>query len=181
MPFQYIKALHIIFVVCWFAGLFYMPRLFIYFVEAETEEPLIKSALQKQFVLMQKRLWYGITWPAMIGTYIFGFWMIYQTPAYLQQPWMMLKLVFILALTIYHLQCGIIRKQLSNGIINFSSFKLRLFNEIATVILVAVVFIVVLKDTLNWLYGILGLAIFIAVLMLAINIYKKLRKKAGKK
>jgi putative membrane protein len=58
--------------------------------------------------------------------------------------------------------------------------ELRLFNEIATVILVAVVFIVVLKDTLNWLYGILGLAIFIAVLMLAINIYKKLRKKVGK-
>jgi len=125
-------------------------------------------------------LWFGITWPAMIGTYIFGFGMIYQIPAYLQQPWMMLKLVFILALTIYHLKCGIIRKQLANGIINFSSFKLRLFNEIATVILVAVVFIVVLKDTLNWLYGILGLAIFIAVLLLAINIYKKLRKKVGK-
>ena len=83
MSILYIKALHIIFVVCWFAGLFYIPRLFIYFAEAENETILIKDALQKQFVIMQKRLWFGITWPAMILTYIFGFWMIYQIPSYL--------------------------------------------------------------------------------------------------
>jgi protoporphyrinogen IX oxidase len=177
MDFQYIKALHIIFVVCWFAGLFYMPRLFIYFVEARNNDALIAEALQKQFLIMQKRLWYGITWPSMIATYIFGFWMIFLNPNYLQQPWMMLKLAFIFGLTLYHLQCGLIRKQQQAGIIKYSSFLLRVFNEIATVILVAVVFIVVLKDTLNWLYGLLGLAIFIALLMIAINVYRKLRKK----
>jgi putative membrane protein len=177
MSLLYIKALHIIFVVCWFAGLFYIPRLFIYFAEAENETILIKDALQKQFVIMQKRLWFGITWPAMILTYIFGFWMIYQIPSYLEQPWMIIKLIFILLLTLYHFQCGNIRKQQQNGIVKYNSFKLRVFNEIATVILVAVVFLVVLKDTLNWLYGVFGLALTIIVLLIAINVYKKLRKK----
>ena len=177
MDFQYIKALHIIFVVCWFAGLFYMPRLFIYFVEAETETQLIKIALQKQFKLMQKRLWFGITWPSMIGTFIFGFAMIYMVPSYLNQPWMLLKLLFILVLSIYHFVCGSIRKQQSNDVIKYTSFKLRVFNEIATIILVSVVFIVVLKDTLNWLYGLFGLLVFIALLVFAINIYKKMRVK----
>lgn len=177
MPYEYVKSLHIIFVVCWFAGLFYIPRLFIYFVEADEREPAAKEALQSQFKIMQKRLWYGITWPAMVGTYVFGFWMIYLVPAYLQQPWMLIKLVFIFFLTVYHLQCGLIRKQQAEGIIKYSSFKLRIFNEIATVILVSVVFIVVLKSTLDWLYGVLGLVIFIAALMMAITIYKKLRIK----
>jgi putative membrane protein len=151
--------------------------LFIYFVEADEREPAAKEALQSQFKIMQKRLWYGITWPAMVGTYVFGFWMIYLVPAYLQQPWMLIKLVFIFFLTVYHLQCGLIRKQQAEGIIKYSSFKLRIFNEIATVILVSVVFIVVLKSTLDWLYGVLGLVIFIAALMMAITIYKKLRIK----
>jgi putative membrane protein len=177
MPYEYVKSLHIIFVVCWFAGLFYIPRLFIYFVEAEEREPLVREALQSQFKIMQKRLWFGITWPALVGTYVFGFWMIYLVPAYLQQPWMLIKLVFIFFLTVYHLQCGHIRKQQAAGIIKISTFKLRIFNEIATVILVSVVFIVVLKSTLDWLYGVLGLVIFIAALLMAIAIYKKLRIK----
>lgn len=177
MSYEYVKALHIIFVVCWFAGLFYIPRLFIYFVEAQEREPVVREALQSQFKIMQKRLWYGITWPAMVGTYIFGFWMIYLIPAYLQQPWMMIKLVFIFLLTLYHLQCGAIRKQQAENIIKFSSMKLRIFNEAATVILVSVVFIVILKSTLDWLYGVLGLLIFIIALMVAITLYKKLRIK----
>lgn len=177
MNILYIKALHIIFVVCWFAGLFYLPRLFIYFAEAETQELKIKEALQKQFLLMQKRLWYGITWPAMILTFIFGFWMIYLIPSYLEQPWMLLKLAFIALLAMYHLFCGVIRKQQENGIIKYNSLKLRMFNEIATVLLVAIVFVVVLKDTFNWIYGILGLVSLIIVLTFAIKIYKKLRQK----
>lgn len=177
MNILYIKALHIIFVVCWFAGLFYLPRLFIYFAEAETQEEKIKVALQKQFLLMQKRLWYGITWPAMILTFIFGFWMIYLIPSYLEQPWMLLKLGFIALLTMYHLFCGVIRKQQENGIVKYNSSKLRMFNEVATVLLFAIVFVVVLKDTFNWIYGILGLLALIVVLTIAIKIYKKLRQK----
>jgi putative membrane protein len=78
---------------------------------------------------------------------------------------------------LYHLQCGAIRKQQAENIIKFSSMKLRIFNEAATVILVSVVFIVILKSTLDWLYGVLGLLIFIIALMVAITLYKKLRIK----
>ena len=75
MEFGYIKALHIIFVVTWFAGLFYIVRLFIYFVEADKEGGDVKAILQKQYKLMSKRLWYGITWPSAILTAVFASWL----------------------------------------------------------------------------------------------------------
>ena len=73
MNFLYIKALHIIFVVCWFAALFYIVRLFIYCTDAQKTDDVSKPILTKQLLLMQTKLWYIIGWPAMIGTFIFGF------------------------------------------------------------------------------------------------------------
>jgi len=177
MDYNYIKSLHIIFVVCWFAVMFYLPRLFIYFVEANEEEIVAKNVLQKQFLIMQKRLLFGIAWPAAIGTYVFGFWMIYENPLFLQQGWMMVKLCFVFFLTLYHLQCNLIYNQYKNGVIKLSSFKLRLFNEAATIILVAVVFIVELQHALNWIYAVFGLILFAVLLTLAIRLYRKLRIK----
>ncbi len=177
MDFQYIKSLHIIFVVTWFAGLFYIVRLFVYYAEAESKLEPEKSILQKQFLLMQKRLWFGITWPSAILTYIFGFWMVYVNTAFLVQPWFMLKLAFVFALSLYHLQCGLIHSQHKKGIVKHSPLKLRIWNEVATLILVSVVFIVELQNTLNWLWGLLGLVIFSALLMIAISVYRKLRNK----
>ena len=72
MNYLVVKSLHIISVVTWFAGLFYMPRLFVYFAEAETKSEVEKTILQNQFKIMQKRLWYGITWPSSIVVLIFG-------------------------------------------------------------------------------------------------------------
>ena len=172
----YLKALHIIFVVTWFAGLFYIVRLFIYHTEAEKCNEVEKEILQRQYKIMEKRLWYGITWPSMILTYVFGIWMIYEKYEWHLPPWLVLKLVFVFGLTLYHLQCGVMFKQLQNDIIKYSSLKLRIWNEVATLFLVSIVFIVVLMDTMSFVWGLLGLMLFAGMLFLAINIYKKSRE-----
>ena len=92
MDFLYVKALHIIFVVTWFAGLFYIIRLFIYHIEAEKKLDPAKEILQTQYKLMSKRLWYIITWPSAILASFFAFWMLYQSPYYLSEPWMHVNL-----------------------------------------------------------------------------------------
>lgn len=177
MNLLYVKALHIIFVVCWFAGLFYMVRLFIYTHEAFQKEEPAKSILTTQLLTMQKKLWFIITWPSLVGTYIFGWWMIGSNVTYyLSQPWMWLKLIFVGMLTLYHLQCQVIYKQQKRGVYKNSSFKLRLFNELATIFLVAIVFLVVVKSTGSFVWGLLGLFIFAALLMGGVYIYKKQRQ-----
>lgn len=177
MEFLYIKSLHIIFIVCWFAALFYIVRLFIYAAEAQKKEEPEKSILTAQFLIMQKKLWYIIGWPGMIGTFIFGWWMIWENPVYLEMPWMWLKLIFVAALFLYHLQCQMIFKKQSEGNFKWSSFKLRLFNELATVFLVAIVFLVTVKSTGSLVWSLLGFFIFGALIMAFVTIYKKIRAK----
>ena len=175
MEYNYIKALHIIFVVCWFAGLFYIVRLFIYTTEANQKEEPAKSILTQQLLIMQRKLWFIISWPSAIGTTIFGTWMLIQNPVLLTQPWMWLKLIFVGLLWLYHLQCHFIYKQQLAGIYKQSSFKLRLFNEGGTVLLVAIVFLVVIKSSSGLVWGMLGLFIFASLLMSGVYLYKKQR------
>ncbi len=177
MDYLYIKAFHIIFVVCWFAALFYMVRLFIYASEAQQKEEPVKKILTDQLLLMQKKLWYIIGWPGLIGTFIFGWWMIFEIPALLSQPWMVLKLIVVGLLFLYHLRCEMIFKQQKQGIFKDSSLRLRLFNELATVFLVAIVFLVVVKSQGSLVWGILGTIFFGALLMLFVTIYKGIKKK----
>ena len=177
MDFLYIKALHIIFVVTWFAGLFYIVRLFIYHTEADSKPEPEKSILQTQFKIMEKRLWYGITWPSMILTMIFGGWLVWEVPVFLSQGYFILKLCFVGGLVLYHMQCHVIFKRLQNDIVKGTSFKLRMWNELATIFLVAIVFLIVLKSNTGFIWGMLGLIIFSATLLLAIRIYKKSREK----
>jgi putative membrane protein len=176
MEYNYIKALHIIFVVTWFAGLFYIVRLFIYTAEAYQKEEPAKSILTQQLLTMQRKLLYIITWPSSIGTVIFGTWMLLLNPVLLTQPWMWLKLIFVGLLILYHLQCHMIYKQQLAGVYRFSSFKLRLFNELATIFLVAIVFLVVVKSTGGFVWGMLGLFVFAGLLMGGVYIYKKHRQ-----
>jgi putative membrane protein len=171
----YIKAIHIIFVVTWFAGLFYMPRLFIYHREAQDKPEPDKSILSEQFKKMQKPLWYGITWPSMVLTLIFGFWLVYLFN-YWVQPWFLLKLALVVGLILYHMSLHFMYKDHQSNIFKNSSLKLRAWNEIATLFLVSIVFIVVLKDTLNFLWGILGLIILSGAILLGIKIYKRNRE-----
>lgn len=177
MDVKYLLALHIIFVICWFAGLFYIVRLFIYFAEAESRPENEKFILQEQFKIMQNKLWYIITWPAMIGTYIFGFWIVYDVYGMNIPAWLLLKFAFIFGLTLYHLQCGLILDQQKKNIVKYTAFKLRMWNEVSTVFLVAIIYIVVLKDTLNWIYGVIGLILLSILLMMAVRLYRKMREK----
>ena len=173
----YWKALHIIFVVTWFAGLFYIVRLFIYDVEANDKEAQEKVILQKQFRLMQSRLWYGITWPSAVLAILTGSYLVYIT-GYYTSFWMYLKFGFVILLFLYHLLCHKIFKQLQNDNCKWTSMNLRLWNELATLFLVSIVFIVVLKDTMGLLYGMAGLIFVTLVLLIAIKLYKKSRAKS---
>jgi len=178
---QYVLALHIIFVVTWFAGLFYIPRLFIYHTEAQAKPEPDKTILSNQFKIMTKRLWFGITWPSMVLTYIFGFWTLYNFYGLNIPGWLFMKLAFVFGLTIYHLQCGAIYGQLQRDEFKWSSIKLRFWNEVATLFLFAIVFIVVLKDLGNFWWGLIGLLIFAGLLIGATLAYKKKRTKEGEK
>ncbi|MGX5688176.1 CopD family protein [Arcticibacter tournemirensis] len=173
----YIKAIHIIFVVCWMAGLFYIVRIFIYHIEAREREEDVQKILFPQFALMASRLWNIITVPAMILTVLAGIAMLYLNPYLFQADWMLVKLGFVVGLLIYHFVCQHVMIQLRNGIFSWTSTQLRIWNEVATILLVAIVFVVVLKNALNWIYGIIGLFLFIFIIMMGIKIYKYYRLK----
>lgn len=175
MLLYYLLALHIIFVVTWFAGLFYIVRLFIYHTESNSQSEPEKSILQSQFKIMEKRLWYGITVPSMIGTLFFGLWLMGEVGYGWEDTWLVVKLYFVAGLLLYHLSCGYILRQLQKDIVKYSSNQLRIWNEVATLFLVAIVFLVVFKNTLDFLYGLGGLILFALLLMMAIRLYKKLR------
>lgn len=178
MEFNTVKALHIIFVVSWFAGLFYIVRLFIYHREAQEKPDAEKKVLSDQFQIMEKRLWWIITTPAMILTIVFGTWMILLNPDYyLKAGWMHLKLGFVGMLLIYHFVCQKILFDMKKGIFKWKSGMLRLWNEVATLGLVAIVFIVVMKDSMNWIKGTIGFFAVAIGLMILIKIYKRIRTK----
>ncbi|MDQ6757649.1 MAG: CopD family protein [Bacteroidota bacterium] len=170
----YIKALHIIFVITWFAGLFYIVRLFIYSAEANLKPEPEKIILLKQLGIMQNRLWYIITWPSAILTLIFGGWLWYL---YGSLPtWLLAKLCFVLGLFLYHLSLHAIFGQQAKGIFKYSSQQLRMWNELATLFLIIIVMLAVVKQMLNVVWGIAGLFSFAMVLMFSIKLYKKYRK-----
>ncbi len=173
----YIKALHIIFVVTWFAGLFYIVRLFVYHAEAKSREEPASSILRKQYRLMEWRLWYLIAWPSALLAMTFGWWMVFDNMAYLKAPWMLLKLGLVGALFLYHLFCHRIFSRFRDDTETWGSARLRLWNEVATLFLFAIVFIVVLKHAFNWIWGMGGLLILAAVLMLAVRLYGRSKSK----
>ncbi len=131
--------------VAWFAGLFYLPRLFVYDVEAFSKPDQEKTAIQNQLRIMQRRLLNGIMWPAMSLTWIFGLSLAVYVDAF-SQPWFHLKLLFVCLLTGYQLFCGKIRKELTGGYSRFNSKQMRFFNEIPTILLIVIVFTVFLKS-----------------------------------
>ncbi|WP_342650345.1 protoporphyrinogen oxidase HemJ [Pseudomonas sp. REB1044] len=139
MLYLWIKALHIVCVVCWFAGLFYLPRLFVYHAQSQD------SISQERFVTMERKLYRGIMNPAMIATYVFGLWMLYLTPGWLSQGWLHAKLTLVLLLTGYHHICGAQRKRFAAGQNTRSHVYYRWFNEVPVVFLLAIVILVVVK------------------------------------
>ena len=177
MSYLVLKTIHLIAVVCWFAGLFYMGRLFIYHKEAEKKEKLEKNILQNQYKIMANRLMYIITWPSTIITSFFGFYMLYENSSLISLNWMKVKLVFVFILISYTFITQALLNQLNKNKIKFNDFTLRLWNEIATLLLISIISLAVLKSSISWLNSIL---IFIAIgitLMLLIRLYKFLLKR----
>lgn len=173
--YNYIKALHLIFVITWFAGLFYIVRLFIYQIEASKKPSPDKEILGEQLKIMASRLWNIITWPSAILTLIFAGTLLYLNQGLLYLPWMQIKLGFIVLLYIYHFKCHQIFKQLQRGEVKYTSTFMRLFNEGATIILFSVVFLVIVRHELNWIFGVLGIISFSVILMILVKIYKRYR------
>lgn len=173
----YAKAIHIIFVICWMAGIFYIVRLFIYHTEARKKPAQEYDVLHDQFMLMERKLWWVITTPSMYLTIAAGAVMLYLNPALLSLPWMHVKLTFVLGLITYHFICQRILFRLREEQSKWSSIQLRVWNEVATILLFAIVFTVVLKSAIDWIYGLLGLICFSVMIMVAVKIYKKYRER----
>lgn len=173
--YNYIKALHIVFIVTWFSGLFYIVRLFVYHAEAAERPEPEKTILQQQYRIMIRRLWLGITWPSAILTLIFGPWLWIMVGAL--PTWLLVKLCFVLGLYAYHFSLHHIYRQQMRGLFRYSSQQLRIWNEVATIFLVAIVMLAVVKESMSWAWGLTGLLLFVILLMGAIRIYKKIRTK----
>ncbi len=177
----YIKAIHIIFVVSWMAGLFYGVRLFIYHTEAQDKPEPERGILTAEYERIERRLWNIIATPAMILTLIAGITMVILQPYLMKESWLMVKLCFVVGLVGYHLICANMIVQMRKGVFKWTSFQLRLWNEVATIFLFAIVFLAVLKSAVDWIYGMLGLIAFAMIIMSAVKIYKNYRVKKGLK
>ena len=161
-----------------------MPRLFIYNTEAGGKADAVKNALREQFGIMMKRLWYGITWPSAILTLIFGITVMLQSGLHkiLFMPpgkWLLIKLIFVVFLYAYHFSLNKILNDQLKGIFTYSSQQLRLWNEVASVFLIAIVILATVKESMSFVWGLIGLGLFIVLLMSAIRIYKIMREKKG--
>ena len=164
MPYLYhiIKSLHIIGIVVWMAGLFYWGRMFVYHAIALTQESPKKYILSDQYIKMSQRVYKAIVLPGFIISFLTGTYMFVIAGLY-HQPWFHTKLLFVILLIIYHHYALIkIHKPLQNRINRFSVFYLRLFNEIASVLLIGIVFIVVIKDVrvTPYILGVMGIVSF---------------------
>ncbi|MFM9381665.1 protoporphyrinogen oxidase HemJ [Pseudomonas sp. UV AK001] len=140
MLYLWIKALHIVSIVCWFAGLFYLPRLFVY--HAQSEDTISKE----RFIVMERKLYRGIMGPAMIAALIFGGWLIYLNPGIFSSGgWIHAKLTLVVLLIGYHHMCGAQVKRFARGENTRSHVFYRWFNEVPVLILLAIVILVVVK------------------------------------
>ena len=172
MSYLVLKTIHLISVVAWFAGLFYVGRLFIYFNEAKSYEKVKKKILQDQFLLMTKRCMYIITWPSLILSTFFGLYMIHKNPSLIYLNWMIVKLIFVTVLIFYTAYCQKIYFQMKKGSIKFSDFKLRLWNEFATLLLISIVSLAVLKTAMSWLKASVIFLVIGILLFSLIKIYR---------
>lgn len=173
MNFFYIKALHIIFVVTWFSGMFYLCRLFIYQREAFDKPVDEKNILLAQFEIMTRRLLYAITLPSAVITLVLGISLLFYYP--LIPGWLWLKIFFVLLLFLYHLSLHVIYKNHSRKCFPYTSQQLRLWNEVPTVLLISIVMLVVVREKMSIVYGLVGILGISATIAIFINFYKKRR------
>ena len=181
MAYYWFKAFHLIGVVVWFAGLFYLVRLFVYHAEASQEPEPAQTILKKQYELMEKRLYNIITTPGMVVTVAMAIGLLTTEPEVLHDRWLHIKLAFVVALVIYHHYCGRIMRKLASGECQWTGQQFRALNEAPTILLVAIVLLAVFKNNLPTditAWGIFGMIIVLAV---TIQLYAKKRKRDKEK
>lgn len=181
MAYFWFKAFHIIGVVVWFAGLFYLVRLFIYHAEANEEPEPAKSILKNQYGLMEKRLYTIITNPGMVVTVAMAIGLLTTEPEVLHQGWLQVKLAFVAFLLAYHFYCGYLMKQLAADTCGWTGQQLRALNEAPTILLLVIVLLAVFKNSLPTdatVWVIFGMVIAMAV---TIQLYAKKRKRDKEK
>jgi putative membrane protein len=181
MAYYWFKALHLIGIVVWFAGLFYLVRLFVYHAEAREQPEPAQTILKKQYELMEKRLYNIITTPGMAVTVAMALGLIYTEPGILKSGWLHIKLSFVALLLIYHFYCGRIMRQLAKGECQWTGQQFRALNEAPTILLVVIVLLAVFKNNLpldatTWL--IVALVIAMAA---SIQLYAKKRRRDQEK
>ena len=154
-----------------------MVRLFIYHTEAQTKPEPDRTKLSDKFEIMERKLWYIIATPSMYLVLAAGITMLFLAPGWLQQPWLHIKLAFVGGLVVYHFICQNKMNQMRKGIYTWTSTQLRIWNEVATIFLFAIVFLAVLKNAVSWIFGLLGLILLSLILMSAVKIYKYYRIK----
>ena len=176
------KALHVVGFVSWFAGLFYLVRIFVYYRESLDRPEEEKAILSKEFLAMQQRVYKIICNPAMMITWTAGLSMLYiHGLEWLRENyWMHAKLGVLVLLTIYHLWCKKQIKLNEQGISAYTPFQYRLLNEMPTLFLISIAFIAVFKNAVNYIYLIAGVVVFGGLLFLAAKAYKRIRNKATK-
>jgi putative membrane protein len=173
------KSLHIVGFVSWFAGLFYLVRIFVYQVESWEKPEPEKSILSHQFDLMAHRVYTIICKPAFYITWIFGLGMLWiNGSAWLEANlWMIIKLLLLVALSLYQFWCGTLIQKLAQRKLNISSFQFRLLNEVPTIFLVAITLLAVYKNSLDFLRSFGGIILFGISLFVAAKVYKNARKR----
>lgn len=176
MTYFYLKALHIVGFVAWFAGLFYLVRMFVYHEEAFDKDEPDRRILKAQFNLMEWRVYKIICNPAMMITFLAGFGMLFINPDLFKIGWMQTKLVLLFLLLAYHLYCKSLIRKLEEDKRIYTSFQYRLMNEVPTIFLVTIVLLAVLKNGLNALYAFVGILLFGVVLYFAAKLYKRSRE-----
>lgn len=181
MAYFWFKAFHLIGVVVWFAGLFYIVRLFVYHAEASQEPEPAQTILKNQYQIMEKRLYHIITTPGMVVTVAMAIGLLVTELEVLKDGWLHIKLAFVAVLIAYHFYCGRIMRRLATGECNWSGQQFRALNEAPTVLLVAIVLLAVFKNNLPTditAWGIFGMIVVMAV---TIQLYAKKRKRDKEK
>ena len=176
MTYLWFKAFHIVGVVVWFAGLFYLVRLYVYHVEANEQPEPARSILQQQYQLMEKRLYNLITTPGMILTVVMAIAMLITAPDYLKDLWLHVKLGLVVLLIGYHHYCGRLMKQMAAGQFKWSGQQFRWLNEVPTVFLVVIVLLAVFKNNLPTAPTAWGVFAMIMAMAAIIQLYARKRR-----
>lgn len=180
MAFVWLKSFHLIGIVVWFAGLFYLVRLFVYHAEAEAKPEPARTILKDQYALMESRLWKIITVPGCILTVAMATGMLWVEPSYLTMRWLQVKLALVTLLLAYHFLCGHVRKALlKGGTAAWSAKRLRALNEVPTLLLLVIVILAVSKGSISFTATGVAAGVMLVLLLAGIQLYARARRKAA--